>query len=199
MTLVNYRCQKCGMFYVHGLPDDERQHRNHHRRWAAVAEPKPNPAIRKQQMIADGLIAVDRHSPTWLNKAVYERARLFHYDFPLWNEYGPSDGPNKSRAFLFIADDRVTLAGACAFEWMDRENAPHGWTMMWVWLAPAYRRHGILTRHWYTFRDMFGVGFHLEKPLSDAMAAFVRKHSHVELNKVQTIQPEHSGQPLMQP
>jgi hypothetical protein len=123
---------------------------------------------------------VDRDSARWLNKAVYERARLFrrefHFDFVQRLEQGPRQGPDKSRAFLFV-DDRSVIAGAYAFQWLVYTDAPSGWTGDWVWLAPRFRRRGILTKAWPYFTELFG-GFHLERPLSRAMAAFVTKIGH---------------------
>src|SRR6516162_10985783 len=104
---------RCGLTYVRGLPQDAKEHRRFHRRWAAVVEPKPNAAIRKLT-VSSGLLGVDQGSPRWLNKAVYECARLFRrefrYDFVQWSENGPEFGPDKKRAFLFIADDQATIA-----------------------------------------------------------------------------------------
>jgi len=178
-------CPTCGLTYVRGSPDDEREHRRRHRLWAAVAEPKPSPAVRKLNA-TDGLIAVDWRSRPWLNKAVYERAKLFRrefgYDFVQWYELGPGrefEPDFRARAFLFIADDNAIIAGACAFRWRAWTKAPHEWAMDWVWLAPRFRRRGILTRHWPTFTALFGSGFYLEPPLSDAMEAFARKRGHL--------------------
>jgi hypothetical protein len=155
-----------------------KEHRRWHRRWSAVAEPEPNAAVKRLKSVG-GLIEVNRTSPLWLNKAVYERARLFcrefGYDFAPWYLTRPTLGPDEARAFLFVADDAATLAGACAFF-----REPGGWSMHWVWLAPTFRGRGILTRHRPQFRSLFGAAFYLEQPLSEAMTAFVQKQINAE-------------------
>ena len=116
-------CAKCGLLYCPGLAENQREHRLRHRRWTAIAEPKPDKRLASSPAVwlgELGPVSVDWCSKRWLNKAVYERARLFRrefgYDFVQWNENGLDWGPDKERAFLFT-DDRHVIAGACAFRW----------------------------------------------------------------------------------
>ncbi len=170
---INVRCEKCGLLYLRNHPDNERTHRRHHWQWATIAEPKPNNAIKKLNVI-NNLVAVDHLSPSWLKKAIYKRAKLLtremNYDCIPWDESFPKNDSQKG--FLFISNDS-RIIGASVFEWQEADPF-HGWMMMWVWLAPAYRRHGVLTQHWETFTDKLGP-FYLQTPYSEAMAAFILK------------------------
>ena len=49
------------------------------------------------------------------------------------------------------------------------------WGLAWVWFHPYERRRRHLSRAWPYFRARFG-DFEVERPLSLAMAAFLRKH-----------------------
>ena len=51
--------------------------------------------------------------------------------------------------------------------------------MDWAWLAPKYRRSGLMQRNWPRFVQLYG-DFHLEYPLSEAMQSFVLSHGTEE-------------------
>jgi hypothetical protein len=167
-------CAKCGLLYCPDLAQDQREHRLRHRRWAAIAKPKPDKRLASSPAtvwIGElGLVSVDWCSRRWLNKAVYARPfrREFGYDFIQWYENGPEEGPDKARAFLFV-DAQSVIAGACAFHWMVYTNAPHAWSLSWVWLEPRFRRRGFLTRAWPFFTEQFG-NFSSSEVTSIAMA-----------------------------
>ena len=53
----------------------------------------------------------------------------------------------------------------------------HGWHLSCVWIAPAYRRKGVLSKRWPWFVLQYGW-FTVEHPLSEAMEAFLFKVHH---------------------
>lgn len=53
------------------------------------------------------------------------------------------------------------------------------WALHWIWFAPKYRRMGLLLARWADFLESYG-NFHIERPVSDAMQSFLRKHGTVE-------------------
>jgi hypothetical protein len=170
-------CPDCGTRYVTGI--DTTFHRNEHAKWARIAQPKPSP---KFAALAgeNGIVEIDWMSPSWLHTAVTNRARLFRSELEFghvgWDEkeYTP---PEKGRAYLFAGDNLGTIAGACCFRWRDFTNAMPTWAMQWAWIAPPFRRQGIMSRHWPDLLARFG-DFVLEPPLSNAMDAFANKANH---------------------
>jgi hypothetical protein len=70
-------------------------------------------------------------------------------------------------------------AGACLFRLCRWYEPPEGttcaeWSMIFVWLAPEWRRRGVLSAHWQTFRCLFG-DFRLHTPVSEAMGNFMKR------------------------
>ena len=119
---------------------------------------------------------VDEASPKWAHKEVYERAVMFkremEFDFVQW-ESPPARGRVNEQAVAYLlcpVDANSTIAGVCAFR--DRDGV---WTMDWAWLAPRYRRLGLMRNSWSDLVAEFG-DFPLETPLSDSMQSFVAKH-----------------------
>lgn len=172
-------CQICGLSYMAQLPEDRSNHRRIHSGFIRCLSPKSSKKIRNFVNPTDHMLRVDPTSGLWRHKEIFWRARCFkmefQYDFTQWQL--PPSVDWAARGFLF-ADDTGTfgagaLVGACAFRWQEWADAPHSWSLRWVWLAPKVRRKGILSRKWPYFRERFG-DFHIEQPLSDAMSAFLQ-------------------------
>ena len=104
--------------------------------------------------------------------------REFRYDFVQWS--ATNDEPS-ARAFVWVVDHwpHPVGFGACCFRWREWTDAPHGWALQWIWLHPYERGKGHLTRVWPYFRETFG-DFHVERPLSSAMRAFLERHQRIE-------------------
>jgi hypothetical protein len=64
-------------------------------------------------------------------------------------------------------------AGACGFERMRSV-----WRLRWVWIHPFLRRRGLLHEAWPWFRLKHG-DFIVDRPLSAAMEAFLRKRNEL--------------------
>jgi hypothetical protein len=177
-------CEKCGYRWYKGDPESSYYHRREHKKRFVVLEPTPHPKFLLDLENGAGpeVEMVTYMSPSWRHREMYERAlafqREFGYDFCQWEH--PKGAKDESGiGFLFNDDTGVfghgAIVGACAFRWRTWEDAPHGWAMQWIWLAPGARRRGVLTRRWPMLRERFGA-FHLESPLSEAMMAFAVKN-----------------------
>lgn len=169
-------CQYCGYSYTEGDHDQAVQHLGHHRRYRRVHDPRPLAPFASDLALSETADTVTADSPKWANIEMYERARMLKvemgYDFPQWTS-PPDHGASSEEGIGYLLTDGKeppTIAGACCF----RDRA-EGWTLDWVWLAPKYRRAGILQKYWARFVATYG-DFGFEPPLSEAMQSFVMKH-----------------------
>lgn len=80
-------------------------------------------------------------------------------------------------AYLFPSPDKSVWVGACFFTPEQLLSVKLMCdALFWVWLHPYYRGRGILKTHWATLRANHG-DFWIDRPLSDAMRAFLLKNS----------------------
>jgi hypothetical protein len=172
-------CEMCGQDFYHGDVDSLLAHRKYHQRYLRSHKPRPLPAL-ADRMQGPGAEVVDHGSPHWLHSEVYERAYWFKremgYDYIQW-ELGPADQPPVEEAVGYVVtteDAPGRIVGACAFRQREDDNGLV-WTLDWAWIAPAWRRSGVLARHWPQLVARFG-DFPLEYPLSAEMEAFIMKH-----------------------
>jgi hypothetical protein len=172
---VEHTCDYCGLTFTRGDLEASIEHRVYHRRIQRCFDPAPLAKLRRRiELAANGdVYVVDQDAPKWMHTEMYERAVMFkremEFDFVQWNT-PPRRGRTTEEGvgyLLCTPDAPVTIAGACAF----RERA-EGWTMDWAWIAPRYRRTGLMRGHWPRFVERYG-DFLLEHPLSDAMQSFV--------------------------
>ncbi|WP_252089703.1 GNAT family N-acetyltransferase [Pseudomonas sp. MWU13-3659] len=124
--------------------------------------------------VEEGSLLVDSDSPLWMHEEVLKRARAFRFEFGYdrvqWEGSASKAGPPEWRGHLFISDDGA-IAGACGFYAEDEVS----WELHWIWLAPPYRRHGLVKAAWPALISRYG-DFDLERPIQDAMYAFIAKH-----------------------
>lgn len=167
-------CPECGWTYYRGNPESSRSHRREHKRRMSYLAPEPLPSDRLAN-VKDGLIEVRSWSPDWMRREVYERAfafkREFSYDFVQWSQ---NETDPRTHGFLFV-DAAARVVGACAFRWREPGDAEAYWGLQWIWIAPAFRRQGVLASRWPNFRKQFGA-FYVEPPLSQAMKDFLLSH-----------------------
>lgn len=128
---------------------------------------------------------VTRHSPLFLRNAVHRFARYFRHEMHFDSvDFDPSESasgstPYEAWVFHSPATDRMfedkplpfRMFGACCFHVTEE---PARATLRWVWLHPFFRGRGHLTQAWPLFRYRYG-DFDIERPLSPAMAEFVRR------------------------
>jgi hypothetical protein len=138
------------------------------------AAPRPEPRL----AAFGGDVRVDANSPKWLQRIVYWCAcrlqRDEGYDFPQWGEDGPRPMWAKERDMhaLVLVENGSIAVGAVAFL---RTDLPWcGWLMDFAWVADEWRRKGVMTRRWLSWRKIYG-DFTLPSPLSSAMSSFVAK------------------------
>ncbi|WP_439125935.1 MAG: C2H2-type zinc finger protein (plasmid) [Pseudomonas rhizophila] len=171
-------CALCGMLYVTNHPGDARRHKATHDRVVRRLNPKPSARLQKRVVtgIAGELVGPD--APLWMHGEVYERAaafrREFGYDFIQWPGGSTTRAPSDWRGHL-ITGPGGEIAGACAFMHTTARKAEGEWSLQWIWIAPKFRRLGLLEARWADFLQRYG-DFDLEKPLSEAMVTFLWKH-----------------------
>ncbi len=162
-------CAECGVAWFRGDPESSASHRREHKKRLRYLRPEVLPEYARLGNDPDrGIVNV--LSPRWKHREMYGRALAFKrelsYDFPQWTD--PNSLPDdQAIGLLFDIDD--VIVGACSFRL--REST---WCMDWVWVAPAHRRSGVLTRYWASLRERFG-DFPLEHPVSESMRMFLAK------------------------
>ncbi|WP_137917225.1 hypothetical protein [Hydrogenophaga sp. 2FB] len=175
-TRANITCDYCGYERTSGDLESSLAHRAYHHRIQRCRDPKPLAAFAHRLATSATADVVTNMSPKWAHKEMYERAVMFKremgFDFPQWTDPPAKGRTTEEGVGYLLADSRepATIAGACAFRQRDGT-----WTLDWAWLAPKYRRTGVLQRYWTRFVAAYG-DFDLEYPLSDAMRDFVLKH-----------------------
>jgi hypothetical protein len=176
---------------------DRAEHRRFHRQVASTLPPQPDELISALNLGTNADLTVERASPGWMQAMVYERARRLqreeHYDFVQWSADGPnwersSEFPTPPHAILLIEQGNIAV-GIAGFQtgqfW---SNICLGWHMLFVWVAPEWRRQGILSRRWPAWRAAYGE-FTVETPISSGMASFLAKVNH-PLEKFTTANPK---------
>lgn len=99
--------------------------------------------------------------------------RECHYDFSLYDPKSIcSCEKDKWATYLFIEED--TVIGAILFYYNFYSNLSNYWCLTWVWIAPEYRRKGLLTKVWPEFLKRVSP-FVIQYPLSDSMKSFSEK------------------------
>ncbi|MGE8063729.1 hypothetical protein [Pseudomonas sp. NPDC089569] len=172
-------CTYCNHTYCTNTPSETRAHREIHKRAQRLFDPSPNALLAKRFAPGFNAERVDDNSPMGIQREVFRRAisfkREFGYDFIQWpGDEHRSVGPDW-HGYLIPAGPDGCIAGACAFALQPAEGGSKQWSLQWIWLAPKYRRHGLLVQRWTYYLEQYG-DFYIEPPLSDAMKAFVRAH-----------------------
>lgn len=164
-------CPDCGFTWMRGDTESSHAHRGFHKDEMRIRAPAPHPDLLAALDDDASPEEVLPYSPQWKHDLVYAYAfrfrREFGYDFVQWHRTKRDDG---AVAYVFADDTgrfgRGAPVGGCAFRLRGSV-----WTLDWIWVIPALRRQGVLSRRWERFRQRFGE-FQLEHPLSDAMKAF---------------------------
>lgn len=186
-------CELCHLTYVTDVPSDAAMHRRRHARYRSVLEGEPNPKfVEHLQSSGSSFLGelVTNKSAKWLDKEIYWRARFFKeefgYDYTQWggNNFYKNKNPRwQGHLFSINEDGRPTgrIGGACGFYFKDFNQ----WSLAWAWVAPPYRRSGLLTQRWQSFLEHYG-DFMLETPLSPAMQSFILQHGTQQQRELAT-------------
>jgi GNAT superfamily N-acetyltransferase len=167
-------CPVCNLCYAEGEPEDERIHLRCHRAVINVFEPKPYPRIAKLYANHGRFIPVTMISALALRRRVFRMGRAFMREFGSMMQYDESNDP--AQAFI-IADEAGRSIGTYVVRWQESDD-PTGWVLMWIWIAPAFRRQGLLRAAWEHARKRF-PDIRPEAPFSDGAAAFFAKLEEV--------------------
>jgi hypothetical protein len=147
------------------------------------------PVLRYGDLDRSGPTLITEAAPKRVQAVVYEFARYFrrefHYDFPQFHDptlpASVNDALPPWEAWIWSPANslRPIAIGATVFRHERVVGNEHPeWVMSWIWLHPYFRRRGLLTQAWPTFRHRYGDQFLLEHPLSAAMEAFVQSQGH---------------------
>jgi zinc-finger of acetyl-transferase ESCO len=174
-------CALCGLTY---MPDNEADRVAHARRHGLILRahnPEPEEKFLHSLLKSNGRpLFVCCASPMWMHEAVYIRSFAFAVEVPGGKIAWPEDGrtmPIECHAYLF-GDDTETLpkgaiAGAGGFRSVPLENGLSRSRFEWMWLCPAVRRKGILSRQWEWLKRQNG-DFDFD-PITEAMQKFSQK------------------------
>lgn len=183
-------CELCHLTYLTDVPSDAALHRRRHAMYRSAMEGKPNPKFLEHLKGSSSLSLgelVTCKSAKWLDQEIYWRARIFKkefgYDFTQWggtNTYKNEDPRWQGHLFSISENDQPSgrIGGACGFYFKDFNQ----WSLAWVWVAPPYRRTGLLTQRWQSFLEHYG-DFTLETPLSQGMQSFLLRYGTQQQRK----------------
>lgn len=179
-------CTYCGFGYLASSRNDRIAHRSIHRATERVLDPAPNKLFAGKIMDGQAGEQVGPLQPQWMHREVFRRAARFRedfgYDFIQWPGNGTVKATADWRGHLIPAGRDGTIAGACAFNRRpEADQYGSEWALAWIWLAPSYRRQGLVRDRWAQYLDLYG-DFWIERPLSSEMEAFVRVYGS-ELQK----------------
>lgn len=182
------RCRECGFTWYRGDPDSSAGHRREHKRRMHVLAPEPLESFLSTRLKTEDFNLVTYRSPAWKHFEMYERAVAFKrelgFDFVQW-ESAHADRDRNAQGYL-MSDEHGRIVGATAFRWRAPDEGSPFWALQWVWVAPTFRRTGILSRYWPMFRERFG-DFYVETPISESMNSFLQKRNDEYLASWPTI------------
>jgi hypothetical protein len=159
-----------------GLPGEARLHAAFHARTMSQRKPKPEPRL----AALEGDVRIDAKSPKWLQRIVYRCAvglqRDEGCDLPQWGEDGPPRmwAHTRDMHAWVLVENGAIAAGAVVFLRTDWPYCEPGWLMMFAWISDEWRRRGVMTGRWLSWRKTYG-DFTLSSPLSSEMRAFVAR------------------------
>lgn len=176
-------CEECGVRYTRGERESSAAHRSEHKKRMHVLNPHPSARLLEARAAEPEPSIVRMASPAWKHREMYERARAFkrefQYDFVQWGSRRADNDPHVQGILFDLPDGRIV--GACAFRWREYEELPAPfWGLQWVWIAPGFRRQGVLSSRWTMLRERFG-DFLVEPPVSDAMQTFLNRKNDTSL------------------
>jgi hypothetical protein len=107
----------------------------------------------------------DQSGPASLYGIAKAFRREMKFDFVQWCEI-EDDGKG-----YIIADREGRALGGFVVRWRKYTDVPHHWALVWIWIAPDYRRQGWLRRTWEMVEGKYS-GIIPEKPFSAGTEAF---------------------------
>lgn len=167
-------CPVCNLTYV--LPEDVAYHRSFHRRVLCAFEPQPNKYLARKFDRNGQFIPVRHFSSSYLRKRLANIARTFKREFG--SDFTPYDEIGDDCYGFLIVDEDGRARGGFVVRWMDYQNASSRWVLNWIWIAPAYRRKGLLKATWDFVKGHF-PSIEPDPPFSDKAANFFADRTDV--------------------
>jgi hypothetical protein len=162
-------CPGCNLYYVKDLPSDQKIHRAHHTWVVSIFDPKPLATLAKLYPQHGQFISVRSNSPAVLRRKLNSISRIFKKefgcDFTLYDESG-DDGHG-----FIIADPQGRAIGGTTVRLIKYKEGPPRWTFCWIWIAPAYRRKGLMLQTWQMVKDAYPT-IEPDPPFSKSAALF---------------------------
>ncbi len=168
-------CPVCNLTYVEDYPPDQLTHQHCHRTVLNTFEPRPNARMAKLHIEHGDFISVFVISPLFLRRRLFRVSRAFVREFGASAQYDESG--DLAHGFLVVDVEGRTIGGF-AIRWREYSDAPPGWGLAFIWIAPDHRRKGYLRRAWEFARSNFD-GIEPEPPYSRASAAFFKDRDDV--------------------
>jgi hypothetical protein len=117
-------------------------------------------------------------SPPW--RELWNRLRnialAFHceakVDFAPWPELTEAQYVDQQTVGYLLTNGEGRALGGAAVGWKDSSDHPGGWWLHWVWIAPPYRRCGLMRRLWTELAAQY-PGLLPEPPYTASSASFV--------------------------
>lgn len=164
-------CPDCGRQYDSDDEEDLAHHVKYHEEATAPDRPIPDPTLAKMADPDSGLLVFSARDPDFLHYKLDCIARRFkremRYDQSGWAPKGYQTEPG-AIGVLFCDKDGRSLGGAGIYA-DAYEGVPH--MIGWIWIAPSYRRHGVLSRALPSLAKRF-PGALIHFPYSEAMERF---------------------------
>lgn len=181
--LISHACPFCSIENIRGNDESQYAHRHWHRKTAFTLPPRPDKRIAALNLHAD--LRVSHDGPRWMHQMVYERNRRLALEQESriqWSNDGShwqwsKHRPTPPHAILMIERDDIAVGVVAFSNGQQWSNVPPGWLMMFAWVAPEWRRQGVLSRRWDAWRAQYD-DFIPCPPLSEEMKAFCTKRGH---------------------
>lgn len=170
-------CKECGYQWMKGDPEEGKAHRETHSRRMNVLEPQPSENMELAFRTENNPELINHMSPNWKHDEILDRAFAFKremgFDFVQWSKSDGELAAGKVFGYLLTNEDK-TIVGAASFRNREYDSEGAFWELDWVWIAPKYRKKGILKSRWPLFREHFG-DFYVSHPISDEMKRLLSK------------------------
>lgn len=170
-------CKECGYQWMKGDPEESKVHRETHSRRMKILEPQPNENMERAFRTENNPELINYTSPDWKHNEILDRAFAFKrelgFDFAQWSKSDSELAAGNVVGYLFTKEHK-TIIGAASFRKREYDVEGTFWELDWVWIAPKYRRTGILKSRWPLFREQFG-DFYVSHPISRDMKYFLSK------------------------
>ena len=176
-------CKECGHSWLKGDPAEGKIHREIHKHRMSIIEPQFNENMAIAFRTENDPEVVDYMAPEWKQNEILDRAFAFkremHFDFVQWSKSDPDFAKGKVVGFL-LTNENKAIVGAICFRERKYKNEEVFWELDWAWIAPKFRRSGILRSRWPYFRERFG-DFYVSHPISKSMKNFLNQMNDGQL------------------